>query len=183
MPTAEDCAINCWCDALAALNAHRERNGQWRADCPVPGCGAERSLEYDAPGRHVRWKSFCGDHDKDAIRPYLAKLIGPCMPSGLRRERIEHEELIVLALSGLPPLALKTQMLVYAGLSTTEALDRLRVDRTTRYRIRQQLSQFGDKTAGDSTGEYLDRFCYRHPRRARRKGRAPRGHHDACQIR
>ena len=42
-----------------------------------------RSLEYDAPGKHVRWRSFCGKHDREAMRPYLVKLIGACMPLGI----------------------------------------------------------------------------------------------------
>jgi len=145
LPDAEDCAADHW---SPALNGRRERNGQWRAPCPVPGCKSLRSLEYDAPGKHVRWRSFCGYHDKDSVRPHLARIIGPCMPGGSRRERVTPAELEALALSGLPPLALKTQILVYAGMSITEALDKLGVDRTTRYRIRQQLSQFRDNTAG-----------------------------------
>ncbi len=70
------------------------------------------------------------------------------MPSKTRREPASAAELEALALSGLPPLALKAQLLIYAGMTTTEALDRLGVDRTTRYRIRRQLSQFGDNAAG-----------------------------------
>ena len=145
-PDAEDCATDHWC---RATGARREPNKQWRADCPVPGCGAARALEFDVPGNSVRWKSFCGDHDKEAVRPHLAKLLGSCMPGGkARREPVMPAELEALALSGLPPLALKTQMLILAGLTTTEALDRLGVDRTTRYRVRDQLSRFADKAAG-----------------------------------
>ena len=145
LPDAEDCAADHW---SPALNGRRERNGQWRAPCPVPGCRSLRSLEYDAPGKHVRWKSFCGEHDKDAVRPHLVLLIGPCMPSRMRRERATPAELEALALSGMPPLALKVQLLIYAGMATTEAFDKLGVDRTTRYRVRGQLSQFGDNAAG-----------------------------------
>lgn len=144
LPDAEDCAADHW---SPVLNGRREPNGQWRAQCPVPGCGALRSLEYDAPGKHVRWRSFCGTHDKDAIRPHLARIIGPCMPGG-RPQPATAAELEALALSGLPPLALKVQLLIYSGMSTTEAFDKLGVDRTTRYRVRTQLSQFGDKPAG-----------------------------------
>lgn len=145
LPDAEDCAADHW---SPALNGRRERSGQWRADCPVPGCGAVRALEYDAPGKHVRWRTFCGVHDKEAVKPHLAKLIGPCMRSRERGGPIRHAELEALALSGLPPLALKTQMLIYAGMTIGEAFDRLGVDRTTRYRVRRQLSQFGDNAAG-----------------------------------
>jgi hypothetical protein len=144
LPDAEDCAADHW---SPALGGRRERNGQWRADCPVPGCGAVRALEYDAPGKHVRWRSFCGTHDKEAVRPWLARVVGLCMPSG-RRETVTRAELEALALSGLPPLALKTQMLVYAGMTITEAFDKLGVDRTTRYKVRDLLSSFRDNTAG-----------------------------------
>jgi hypothetical protein len=54
LPDAEDCAIVHWCAVLKPFGAHREASGQWRADCPVPGCKSERSLEWDAPGKHVR---------------------------------------------------------------------------------------------------------------------------------
>jgi hypothetical protein len=145
LPDAEDCAADHW---SPVLDGRRERNGQWRADCPVPGCGALRALEYDAPGKHVRWRTFCGTHDKDAVKSHLARIIGPCMPGWTRRERASPAELEALALSGLPPLALKVQLLIYAGMSTTEALDKLGIDRTTRYRVRSLLSQFRDKAAG-----------------------------------
>lgn len=135
LPDAEDCAITHWSDALKQFNAHRERNGQWRSDCPVPGCGARRTLEYDAPAKHVRWKSFCGQHDKDAIRPHLAKLVGPCMQGGSHREPVRHDDLIALALSGLPPQSLRLALLEIAGLGTREALDMLGVRRENRPRV------------------------------------------------
>ncbi len=143
-PSAEDCAIAHWCPKLGA---RREANRQWRADCPVPGCGARRALEFDAPGSHVRWKSFCGVHDNEAVRPYLVRLIGPCMPSG-RREVVTRAELEALALSGLPPQALKTQMLLSAGMTIAEAFDKLGVDRSMRYKVRGMLLAFHHKTAG-----------------------------------
>jgi hypothetical protein len=143
--TAEDCAIKHWCPKLGA---RREANRQWRADCPVPGCGARRALEFDAPGRHVRWKSFCGVHDNEAVRPYLVKLVGACMPGGSRRAPIRHDDLKALALSGLPPQALKTQMLIYAGMTIAEAFDKLGVDRSMRYKVRGLLSAFHHKAAG-----------------------------------
>ena len=133
-PTAEDCAIRCWSEALVKLNAHREPNGQWRADCPVPGCTVERALQYDAPGKHVRWKSWCGFHDMDAMRPHLAALVSPCMP-GKYREPIRHDDLVALALCSLPPMSLRLAMLEMAGYSTPEALDLLGVRRENRSRV------------------------------------------------
>jgi hypothetical protein len=147
-PTAEDCAIEHWCKALRKFNAHREPNGQWRADCPVPGCKSRRAIEFDATAQQVRWKTFCGYHPKEVVRPYLVKLIGPCMPGGSRPAPVKHADLEALALSGLPPLALKVRMLMYSGMTAPEAFDKLGVDRTTRYRVHRQLSQFGDKGAG-----------------------------------
>ena len=132
LPDAEDCAADHW---SPALGGRRERNGQWRADCPVPGCGALRSLEYDAPGKHVRWRSFCGEHDKDAVRPYLAKLVGQCMPGGTRREPVKHGDLITLALADVPPMTKNLRMLELAGISTADALDMLGVRRANRARV------------------------------------------------
>lgn len=144
--SAEECAILHW---SPPLRGERERNGQWRAGCPVKGCRANRALEYDAPGKSVRWKSFCGEHDKEAVRPHLAAIIGTCMPGGrAQREPVSPASLEALALSGIPPQALRTQLLIWSGMTTTEALDKLGIDRTTRYRIRNQLSQFCDKAAG-----------------------------------
>jgi hypothetical protein len=139
LPDAEDCAADHW---SPALNGRRERNGQWRADCPVPGCGAIRSLEYDAPGKHVRWRSFCGEHDKDAVRPYLAKLVGPCMPSG-RREPIRHADLAELALADVPPQSLRLALLELAGMPTAEALAKLGVGPTHRRRVVDPLRRLG----------------------------------------
>ena len=141
LPDEEDCAADHW---SLALDGRRERNGQWRANCPVPGCDSARSLEYDAPGKHVRWKSFCGDHDKDAVRPHLARLIGSCMPGGSRREPIAHDELIGLALAAVPPMTMKLMMLRMAGLGTAEALDKLGVRPDNRARV------IGGRTGGAS---------------------------------
>lgn len=144
---AVDCAADHW---SPALDGRREPSGQWRADCPVPGCGADRALQYDVPGksRNVRWKSFCGHHDKEAMRPYVVAAVGVCMPAGKPRESVGPADLQALALADLPPKAMKAQLLIWAGMTTTEALDKLGVDRTSRYRVRDQLSQFGDKHAG-----------------------------------
>jgi hypothetical protein len=136
---AEDCAISHW---SPALDGRRERNGQWRADCPVPGCCSLRSLEYDTPGKHVRWRSFCGEHDKDAVRPHLAALVGACMPGGSRRQPIRHDDLIDLALSGLPPMTMRLEMLRLAGMGTAEALDKLGVRADHRARV------IGGRTGG-----------------------------------
>lgn len=140
-PDAEDCAADHW---SPALGGRRERGGQWRADCPVPGCGAVRSLEYDAPGKHVRWRSFCGTHDKEAVRPYLARLIGPCMPGGTRRPRIDNDELIAVALSDVPPMTMRLALLRLAGFGTAEALDKLGVRPDNRARV------IGGRTGGAS---------------------------------
>ena len=141
-PTAEDCAIRCWSDALRKFNSHREPNGQWRANCPVPGCRSLRALEYDAPGKHVRWRSFCGHHDREAMRPYLAGLVGPCMPGGRGGRTIDRSELIALALADMPPMTMRLEMLRLAGLGTAEALDKLGVRPDHRARV------IGGRTGG-----------------------------------
>lgn len=138
LPDAEDCAADHW---SPALDGRRERGGQWRADCPVPGCGAERSLEYDAPGKHVRWRSFCGTHDKDAVRPHLAKLIGACMPFGARERR--NNELIAIARADLPPQSLRLGLLEMAGVPTSEALAMLGIGPTHKRRVIDPLRKLG----------------------------------------
>lgn len=135
---AEDCAISHW---SPALDGRRERGGQWRAPCPVPGCGALRSLEYDAPGRHVRWRSFCGTHDKEAARPHLAKLVGPCMPGGGKRQI--DPELVALATADLPPQSLRLGILEMAGMTTAEALATLGIGPTHRRRAIDPLRRSG----------------------------------------
>lgn len=128
---AVDCAAYCWSPALGG----RPESKQWRARCPVDGCGSLRALEYDAPGKHVRWRSFCGLHDKEAVRPYLAKLIGVCMPGGTRREPVKHGDVIALALADIPPMTKNLRMLELAGISTDEALIMLGVRRENRARV------------------------------------------------
>ena len=140
--TAEECAIDHWSPALLPLNAHRELNRKWRAYCHDPGCSAERSLEYDAPGRHVRWKSFCGHHDKEVVRPYLAKLIGVCMPSG-RPRSVSRDELTELALADLSPQSLRLGLLELAGMPTAEALARLGIGPTHKRRVIDPLRRLG----------------------------------------
>lgn len=140
LPDAEDCAADHWSHLL---DGRREPNGQWRANCPVPDCGASRSLEYDAPGKHVRWRSFCGRHDKDAVRPHLAALVGPCMPNGSRRAPIDHDDLIALTLAGLPPQSLRLGLLEMAGMPTADALAKLGIGPTHKRRVIEPLRKLG----------------------------------------
>jgi hypothetical protein len=112
----------------------------------VPECKSKRALEYDAPGKHVRWRSFCGHHDKETMRPYLAALVGPCMPSRRTgRPPIGHDDLIALALTEMPPTSLRLAMLELAGLGTNEALDKLGVRREHRARVRDGRTNAGAK--------------------------------------
>lgn len=142
-PTPEDCGSNCW---SPAVDGRRDGKG-WRAPCPI--CQAARALEYSARGNSIWWNSFCDRHDKDTLRPVLRGLLGPCMPGRLKGPvPVRHDELAGLALSGMPHTALKVRLLELSGMSITSAMDKLGIDRTTRYRIRQQLSQFCDKAAG-----------------------------------
>lgn len=136
---AKDCAILHWCDALDG----RPEGTGWRAPCPL--CGTKRAIEFDVHGKSVRWNSFCGEHSKEALRFTMRELLGGCLPG---KSEVVPADLAALALSGLPPMAVKVRLLEMSGLSTTAALDKLGVDRTSRYRIRNQLSQFSDKHAG-----------------------------------
>ena len=100
----------------------------------------ERALEYDAPGRHVRWQRLCGEHDKEAVRPHLAKLVGPCMPSG---RRAIDADLVALATADLPPQSLRLGLLEMAGMTTAEALAALGIGPTHKRRVIDPLRRFG----------------------------------------
>jgi hypothetical protein len=123
---AEDCATEHWCQALGG---HREKGG-WRADCPL--CRASRAIEWDAPGKAVRWRSWCGQHDRDALRPVLRQLVGGCMP-GRPQHRISAEDLIALASRDLPKTAYRVAMLQMAGISPREARAMLKIPESTYY--------------------------------------------------
>jgi hypothetical protein len=69
------------------------------------------------------------------------------MPSG-RGEVVTRADLETLALSGLPPQALKTQLLIYAGMTMADAFDKLAVDRSMRYKVRGLLLAFHHNAAG-----------------------------------
>ena len=131
---AEECAARHWCEEFGG---ERKPNGQWRADCPYPGCGADRALQWDAPGKNVRWKSWCGEHDREMLRPVIAARLNGCLSrrQSDRPPPVEHDDLIELALSGWPPMTVKMMMLRLAGLGTQEALDKLGVRRENRPRV------------------------------------------------
>jgi hypothetical protein len=129
--SAEDCAITVWCAVLAG----RRENAGWRAACPV--CHSPRALEWDAPAGAVRWHVFC-PCEQATVRNALAGLLGDHLGGRSRRPPpADAAELEELALSGLPGTALKAALLMRAGRSFTEAMDKLGVDRTTRYRVRR----------------------------------------------
>jgi len=70
------------------------------------------------------------------MRPYLVKLIGPCMPGGrAARPTVDLDELAALALTPMPPTSLRLAMLELAGFGTREALDKLGVRREHRSRV------------------------------------------------
>jgi hypothetical protein len=150
---AADCAVRHVLPELGGT-CTRTRGGapvEWAAACPV--CHAAGKLTLTAKGRTLlRYCQRC-KAPQEALTAALAALL-PCFwPPGARPSRrpglrVEPGDLAALALSGLPPTAKDAQLLVMSGMTVTEALDKLGIDRTTRYRIRLQLSQYCDKTAG-----------------------------------
>jgi hypothetical protein len=129
LPTAEDCASLHW---GRELHGQRQRGGQWRADCPV--CHAERALEWDVPGRSVRWKSWCAEHDRDFLRPVLAEMLPGCLPRrGGQRAPVDHDDLIRLAQRDLPAAALRIGMLRLAGFTAAKARAELGLAKSTYY--------------------------------------------------
>jgi hypothetical protein len=144
---AEDCAADHW---AAALDGHRERSG-WRADCPL--CGAARAIEWDVPRSSVRWKTWCAAHDREAVRPVLEERLEGHLPRRRGgRTPVDRDDLIALALGGLPPMTMKLMMLRLAGLGTNEALDKLGVRPDNRARViggrTGKARPFGRETAG-----------------------------------
>lgn len=139
---AQDCAADHWC---GQLNGRREVS-DWRAPCPV--CRAPRALEFDVRGRTIRWNSFCGQHDREVLRPVLKRLLRECMPGRPQWVPPDRGILTGLALSGLPPVALRVALLNLAGMTLDEAMDKLGVERANRYRVRRQMCQHGYKPAG-----------------------------------
>jgi hypothetical protein len=128
---AIDCAITHW---APALGGHREPTG-FRAPCPI--CGAERALEFDVPVKTIRWRSWCAEHDQEALRPALAGLLPGCVAKRAKdRPPVSHDDLVALALdTTMPPMTLRLAILQLAGLGTQEALDKLGVRREHRSRV------------------------------------------------
>ena len=82
-------------------------------------------------GKHVRWRSFCSYHDREAIRPHLAKLIGACMPGEGQPAPIDPE-LVALAAADLPPMTMRLGLLRAGRDTAAEALAELGVGPTPR---------------------------------------------------
>jgi hypothetical protein len=130
LPTLEDCAILHWCPAT---KAEREGKG-WRAPCPI--CQTRRALEFSIDGKRMRWNSFCGDHDREEVRPALRNLLKACMPGKERRPQVTADDVAELGLSAITSaLSLKLVLLEMSGMNTTAALDKLGVRRENRSRV------------------------------------------------
>jgi hypothetical protein len=134
---AEDQIITRWCAILPG--GKRELAG-WRFPCPC--CGKDRRLSVQAkPGRrHPEWNLHCGCDRSDV----QAKLAAAGLAAPLHRRRVpkaDPDELAALALADMPPLALRLGLLELAGFGTREALDKLGVTRTNRYRVVSALRQ------------------------------------------
>jgi hypothetical protein len=126
----ESCAVAHWCPPL---KGEREKS-EWRAPCPV--CQAERALRFSLYGRGLRWWSYCADHDREALRPVLRQLLGDCLPGrSTGPAPVDHDDLIALGLSEMPPMSLRLAILEMGGLSTPAALDKLGVRREHRSRV------------------------------------------------
>lgn len=133
---AEDEIITRWCPVLPG--AHREGAG-WRFDCP--GCGKARRLSVQAkPGRQrPDWNLHCGC-DRADVRAKLAAL-GLVSARYSPKHAADADDLIALALANMPPQSLRLGLLELAGMGTGQALDKLGVTRTNRYRVVSALRQ------------------------------------------
>ena len=135
---AEDCSAEHW---APKVDGRRESGGQWRAPCPV--CQSKRGLQFDVPGKAVRWRLWCAC-EKDDVRPVLLERIGQCA-GGVRKSglAIKHDDLAALALSGMPAMSLRLALLELSGMSTPDALDKLGVRREHRSRVITGRTNFG----------------------------------------
>jgi len=144
LPTIDDCAELHW---AVSFDGVRQGDGSWRAPCP--GCQAPRALKWWLRRTTIGWCSFCSQHDKEMFRPLLAASLGPCL-GGHRKgpEAVDHAELAALARAAIQPRTLRVRLLELSGMSLDSAMDELKVDRSDRYKIRQQLWSFDHKPAG-----------------------------------
>jgi hypothetical protein len=132
---AEDCIAEHWCPVLGG---HRERAG-WRAPCPV--CGSARRLSVQVKGSRPVWNLHCGC-DRADVRAKLAAILPGCVSARYSPKRsASPDELVALALADMPPQSLRLGLLEIAGMSTTEALGKLGITRTNRYRVVSALRQ------------------------------------------
>lgn len=146
---AAECVVQHWCE-IAELHLRCTRAGQqWDGSCPVHG---KPGLSLTVKGKGLLWKCHCGDPcPQDVLTAALRELLPDCI-TGRKPSRprpvASSDDLTALALSGIPATALKVALLEMAGMGRNAAMDKLGIDRTSRYRIRDQLSQFCDKPAG-----------------------------------
>lgn len=148
----EDCALGHWCEPLKPLGVRREP-ASWRADCPH--CGGDR-LAFWVDSGSIRWKCHHPDCDRRLAHRELVRLIGACVPAFRSREPeappalIHPAQILAIVDAGMSrPLSIYLAFLELTGMSTTEALDYLKVRREHRPRIiAGRPYPIGCKTAG-----------------------------------
>ena len=116
----------------ALVPGPRRAPGKGRLARRLPTVPCQPSDRVGRPGKAVRWRSWCGQHDRDALRPVLRQLVGGCMP-GRPQHRISAEDLIALASRDLPKTAYRVAMLQMAGISPREARAMLKIPESTYY--------------------------------------------------
>lgn len=131
---AEDCISDHY---LPPLKGWPEPAGA-RAPCPV--CHTHRGISVQIRNKRVTWNQHCKKCDRPDVGQAISSLV-PCEARRARKSAPDADELIWLALSSLPPTALRLGLLEMAGMSTTAALDKLGVARQNRYRVVSALRQ------------------------------------------
>lgn len=140
----QDCAT----DHLAPLLRLRcmKAGSQWAGPCPA--CRGPKCFSLTVAGGRKLWNCHRSPAcTQDAITTAIAGLLPDCVagPRAARERRaparVDTDELVELALRGLPASAMKVWLLQRAGFTLDEAIAKLGLPVSTRYRVADLLGR------------------------------------------
>lgn len=138
-----DCAVK---HVVPLLDGHctksrriGSRSIPYEWSCRCPACGRDDKLTLTAKGRNLLRHCQRCKVPQDELTAALGTLLPGCFrPAGKPAPKgswTSAEDVISLALAGMPPMSLRLALLELAGLRTPDALDRLGVRRENRSRV------------------------------------------------